>query len=624
MSILSSDGLAVAPSLAAGVVFAALPILAQIGLPGPSALAVAKALGVSRQRAYQLRERVDKAVADLLQAPGRPPHSPTAAPDASDLTDKLLDYVMSHPGAVQRGRERTGYSDGFRLFALDLLERHAHLDLRQCAQAMHVPLGTLKDWLTGGRSQIDHEAEPLNLATIPDPVTPPRIASVLHAFAHWHGDFRAFCAHVQHHLRIPFTITQLRDLLHAEGVRIPARRGRVSAEERALRGQFETFMAGAQWVGDGSPIEVRIGGEAYACNLELMVDAATGAFVGLSVRDAEDGQAVVDAFEDGVSNTGEAPLAVLLDNRPSNHTDEVANALGDTVKIRATPWRPQNKAHCEGAFGLFQTMAPALCLPDLEPQTLARSVLELIATTWARTLNHRPRADRKGRSRVQLYEAGAPNVAERAAARQALRERFDKQERARQTRRARLDPILRATLDHAFQQLALDDPEGHFRAALAAFPIPAVLSGLAIFSGKRRAGTLPAGVDARYLLGIVRRVTQENEGMAIAEALWDERQRFRDRAFAHLHDRHDQLEQDAADTLDLMRRLADHALRASRQFDRIFWLRALADLLRGEPEPEHRRLFLIAARRIHATHAVAPKDRNAMVRRIAAHLRPVD
>ena len=35
---------------------------------------------------------------------------------------------------------------------------------------------------------------------------------------------------------------------------------------------------------------------------------------------------------------------------------EVDAALGDvTERIRATPFRPQNKAHCEGAFGLFLT-----------------------------------------------------------------------------------------------------------------------------------------------------------------------------------------------------------------------------------------------------------------------------
>ena len=626
MPNLSADGLAVAPSLAAGLVFAALPILDGLGLPRPTATAVACALGVSRQRAYALQARVETAVAGLLQQPGRPcKPPPDEDPDHSHvLTREVLRYLMSHPGAVRRGEARTAYSDGFRLFVLELLERQVDLGLRVCAVALEIPLATLEDWLAGGRSDIDPHAGPVNVATVGDPATEPRIASVLHAFAHWHGGFRAFCTHVQHHLRIPFTISQIRDLLQAEGKRIPKRRGRVSAEEHALRGQFETFFPGAQWVGDGTPLDVWLDGVPYTSNLELLVDPASGAFVGMSLRDSEDGQAVVEAFEDALSTTGASPEALLLDNRPSNHTDEVVDALGDTIKLRATVRRPQNKAHVEGAFGLFAQTAPQLCLNTLDPQILARKVLDLVVTTWARTLNHRPRSDRTKHSRVALYQAAAPTEAEREAARKALLERHVRQETARKTRRARLDPVLRAHMDRAFGRLGLDDPDGHFRAALAVFPHRAITAGLAIFAAKKRADTLPDGVDARYLLGIVRRVRDEDEGMAIAEALWEERERFRDTAFAHLHEVHDRLEHDADDLLDLLRRLTDHALATSRQYDRVFWLRALADMIRSEPDADHRRLFLIAARRIHGTHAVPYDVRNVIVRRLAAHLRPIE
>ncbi|MBW1880453.1 MAG: hypothetical protein JRI25_16925 [Deltaproteobacteria bacterium] len=540
------------------------------------------------------------------------------------MTQQALRYLMEHPGAVHRSPQRTRYSDGFRCFVLELAEHSSDLELAELADAIEVPLGTLKDWLGGGHAHIDAPAEPPNLATAPDPVTEPRIASILHAYQHWQGDFVAFCTHVQHHLRIPFGITLIRDILQAEGVRVPRRRGRRSAEERALRDQFETFMAGDQWVGDGSPIDVWVAGERYTFNLELMVDPATGAFVGASLRDTEDAQAVIEALEDGVATTGEAPMAVLLDNRPSNHTDDVVDALGDTMKIRATSGRAQNKAHCEGGFGLFQQMAPELRMDSLQLRDVARRVLDLVVTTWARTLNHRPRADRGGQSRVELYESANPTEEQRAAAREALVARLAKQERARKTLRARLDPVLKSTLDDAFDKLDLADPDGHFRAALATFPIAAVVAGLAIFFAKKRAGTLPDGVDARYLIGIVKNVTNEEEGMAIAEALWQERERFRDRAFALLHDTRDRLEEDAEDTLDLIRRLTDHALATNRKFDRVFWVRAIADVISDEEAAEHRRLFLITARRIHATHKVPYRDRNAIVRRLAALLRPIE
>jgi hypothetical protein len=176
----------------------------------------------------------------------------------------------------------------------------------------------------------------------------------------------------------------------------------------------------------------------FTFNLELDVDTHTGALVGMSLRDNEDGAAVAEALVDGVAATGAAPVALLLDNRSSNHTDEVVDALGETLKIRRTQGRPQNGAHVEGAFGLFQQMVPAIVLDTLHRRELARGVLGLVVQTWARTLNHRPRNDSDGRSRVQRYEEDKPTPDQVEAARAALQERLRKQELARQTRAARL------------------------------------------------------------------------------------------------------------------------------------------------------------------------------------------
>jgi len=53
------------------------------------------------------------------------------------------------------------------------------------------------------------------------------------------------------------------------------------------------------------------------------------------------------------------------------------------------------------------------------------------------------------------------------------------------------------------------------------------------------------------------------------------------------------------------------------------WPRGLADAIRAENEPDHRTLFRLAARRIHATHRVPHRQRLAAVRRLAAMLRPL-
>jgi hypothetical protein len=497
------------------------------------------------------------------------------------------------------------------------------LDLASFAEAVRVPLGTVKDWVRGGREAIDNP-EPVNLATRPaEAAKGPRIESVLAEYKSWKGSFAAFCAHVQLHLHIPWGRSTIAEVLEASGVRLRRKRRGRRPDETALRNSFETFFPGAQWTADGSPLTATIDGQTFTFNLELDVDIDTGALVGMSLRDSEDGAAVAEAFADGVVETGAPPLAQLLDNRTSNHTDEVADALGDTMKIRRTQGRPQNGAHVEGAFGLFQQMAPDIVLDSLDTRELARGVVGLIVQTWARTLNHRPTTDEDGRSRVRRYRDDTPTPDEVEAARVALQERLRKQELARQTRQARLNPVTRAMLDRVFPRLGLLDPDGNIKDAIAGYPLDAVLAGLATFEAKRDRGTLPDGVDARYLLGIVRRIADADEGITIAEKLWQARRDAGDFVLAGLDQIREQHEEDDVDALDLIRRFTDLAMGTDRTMDRDFWLHAIADVIVEQPDEEHRPMFLLAARRIHAVHSVPKKQRNAVVRRLAVLVLPV-
>ena len=197
---------------------------------------------------------------------------------------------------------------------------------------------------------------------------------MLQAYRSWRGTFKAFCNHVQFHCRIPISRQHISDILQAHGIRIPKRRGGRPADASALRGAFDTFHPGAQWIGDGTELVVTINGQAYVFNLQLNVDVSSGAFVGASVRPTEDSAAVVQAFADGVATTGAPPLALLLDNKPSNHTDEVVAALGDTIKLRARPYTPTDKPHVEGAFGLFAQQTPQMNIDaDDYPASRTRS-----------------------------------------------------------------------------------------------------------------------------------------------------------------------------------------------------------------------------------------------------------
>ncbi len=608
-------------SLAAGLLLAAIPVLKRLDLPAPTTSAALKATGATRTTAYKVKAALEGALPDLLKPPGRPAApSPVVDADAQcALAYAVRDFLFDHPGAVSGSADRRHYSDRFRLFVLDLAGAHRRLPLPALAEAAGLPLGTLKDWLRGERPQV---GPPENLSARPEAGVA-RIEAVLTAWAAWDGGFRAFCEHVQFHLRIPFGRQHIADLLQGHGVRIPDRRGR-ERDASANRGGFETFFANAQWVGDGCELSVQLGEQRFTVNLELLVDADTGAFTGASIRPTEDAAAVTEAFADGVKTTGEAPFSVLLDNKPSNHSAAVDAALGAVLRMRSRPYTPTDKPQAEGAFGLFSQEAPPLVIRAATPEQLAAEIARLVVTTWARAVNMRPRADRGGKSRAQLFRDAAPTEEEKERARAALVERQRRQERARETRQRRQDPIARAALDAAFERLGLEDPEARLRIAITSWPLAAILEGIAVFEGKKAAGTLPSGVDGRYLRGIVRQLAQEREGWAIAEALLRERLAARDLALLHLGRQQEALDEEEDDSEERLKNYIDRAMSARRGIDRTFWLLASADLLLEEEPSTHRALLRLAARRIHAHFSVPHKERLAATRFLFAKGVPID
>lgn len=489
-------------------------------------------------------------------------------------------------------------------------------------RAVGVPQGTLKDWLRGASTHVTATQDaappsaPLTSAT-------PQCESILTAWSGWDGTFVDFCQHVQHDLRIPFSRALIADLLEVQGVRQPKRRNRTPPDTSAMRGAFETFFPGAQWVGDGKLLTIDVCGHSFLCNLELDVDVHSGAFVGASLRPTEDSAAVTRAFADGIRATGAPPLALLLDNKPSNHTDAVDEALGQTIRLRARPYTPTDKPHVEGAFGLFSQQAPPLTITATTLDELAGQIAALVVTTWARAVNHRPRADRGGRSRVQLHLGANPTPEDMARARQALKDRLRQQQRRQQTRAARQDPKVRALLDAAFTRLHLDDPESHWRTVIASWPIDAIVDGIAIFERRSLAGTLPDGVDARYLRGIVKNLAEEAEGWALAEQLLRARLAARDSALAPLEAERAELRCGRQAPELQLSKLTAFAMDAARRLDRTYWLLAAADLIVDRPAAEHRQLLRLAARRIHGLHHVLHRDRVNAVRFLFAKVVPL-
>jgi hypothetical protein len=625
MTDVAEIGPRVPPVLVAGLLLAAGTYLRDLDLPHPSVDQILEKTGASKSRAYELCNAVLAMLPSLQRPVGRPPAPPREGkPDATyAIRGEATTFRDDHPGCVHGTAKHRRYTDAFRHFVLELREQHAGVDLDPFADAVMVSLGTLKDWLrAGGDDDVAPEGADSADATETTSASA-QVQTVLSCWDTWHGSFGDFCEHLRDEQRVPFGRSMISNILFVHGKRQPKRRGGRSPDERAVRNAFVTFFGGAQWIGDGWSVPISINDSRFTFNVELMVDAYSDGFVGLSIRDEEDSAAVTEALADGIATTGEAPLAVLLDNKPSNHADEVDAALGGvTERIRATTFRPQNKAHCEGAFGLFQRSMPALDLRADSPHDLARQILGLVVQTCARTLNHRPRFDRGARSRVDLYND--PVTAEQYDdARAALEERRKKQELARKTLLARQNPTVRALLDDAFTRLAFLDPEQHLRAAIARYPLDVIVDSIAIFEAKGRVGTLPSGADARYLLGIVRNLGDEREGLAIAEELLRARLDARDRLLAPLVQERDDARASEADPQARVLRFVDLALAAERRVDRIFWLLAVADEInthaKGDPAP----FVVAAARRVHTTHRVSYRERQDATRVIVANVVPL-
>jgi hypothetical protein len=593
--------------------------LRRLGLPHASVEQILGATGATRSRTYELQAELLGLLSTIERPVGRPQAEPPTPEGASSVTQEVLRFVMQHPGCVHQRARRQRYSDSFRAFLLELHEKNKQMRLESFAQTAQVPLGTMKDWLRGGHTDTDTPT-PQATAVTTDPATAGRIETILEQWRSWKGDFVAFCDHISFNLRIPYGRTLIASILEQHGERSPHRRQGRSPDEKALRGAFETFFPGAQWQGDGTPIEVQINQERFHFNLELMVDAFCDAFVGVSFRDEEDSTAVIEASDDGVSTTGAPPLATLLDNRPSNHTPEVEQALQPSLCMHATKGRAQNKAHVEGGFGLFAQTVPALAIIATSPKEMARQIAQIVCVTFMRTLNHKPRRNRCGRSRVDIYKTETPTPEQIAQARAALEERVKQQEKARKTLQARQNPVVRAILDDAFSRLVLKDPQGNIRAAIARYSIDAVVNGIATFEGKRHAGTLPEGVDARYLLGIVRNISQQGEGLQITEALLIARLDAQDRLLEPLRCELDSLQMLHSDPAALLKALLDHVTVVDRHLDRLFWLTAVVNIINGQSHEQHAPLLRHVSRRIHAAFAMAYRERLAAIRFVASRV----
>lgn len=611
---------AVSSNVQAALLLAALPRLRQLGLPHPRAGAVLEATGAGRSQAYALVPRLLACLEGLVRPMGRPPDPPAPAlTDTSAVSLACLNVLIAHPGAVTVCGGRRRYSDAFRARVLELVDEYPALRRPAVAEAAGVPAATLEDWWSERAQLAAPRPEPEPEPPPQDVVTETRIAAVLHLWRGWRGSFSAFAEAVRRELHIPWGDTRIGTVLSTYADRTVTRRPGRRPDEKALRDAFQRFFPGAQWTEDGTPLTVTVNGERFTFNLELAVDTCTAAVVGAHLSDQETADAVGRAFEDGVATTGAPPLALNTDNATENAAAAARPPLADVLHVHATPGRPQNDAHAEGAFGLFQSVAPPLVVTADSPKAFAAALVTLIVTTWARTLNHRPRKGRGGRSRVDLYRK-TPSPEQLAAAREALRALQAAHDQAAETRRRRADPVARQALDAFFDQHHWDDTNGHLRDAIAGYGRDAVLAALATWSAKARTGTLPERAGPRYLLGIARNLQAQAELQALGQDLWRRRIEARDAIALALDRERRDLSGTPAERLQVA---LERLIRSDSHLERTAWAETAGEALRQATLADRGALERTVITAIATAHTLHKRARAALIRAVVENAIPL-
>ena len=601
-------------------------------LPTTAAEAIACA-GSGRSQAYELLGRLQASAAELFESAGRPAASPPAPQTALQLCAAVRDFVMLHGGCVRVRGQHCTYSDDFRRFVVGLFAPQAPactLTVEQAADAIGVPLGTLKDWLRSPASAAS-TSQPSPSAERParslDPLmkcAQPQIATLLTEFEAWEGDLSSFCGHAREHLGLPFGRAFITSVLVATGLHETKPRN-APHQAPGSRGSMKFFFPGMQWFGDGKQLRIIIDDQNLLFNIEALVDGASNAAVAARVTDAENAVAVVEAFAEGLQTTGgQPPLATTLDNRPSNFAPDIDAALSCTELLRATPGRGQAKAPVEGSFGLFEQCLPgAIAIEGGTIRDRARSIAQWIVHAFFLGRNGKPRGKLGGQSPAQAYDNSNPTDEQIEASRRWILELRRRQILARESRERHADPVRLQVLREQLAALEIDDPQGQASSSLSGYSMGAIVRGIAVFRAKREMGTLPLECDPyRYLAGVIANIESREALERTAHHLLKLRRRTGDLHLAPLVVGANAIRQ-AADTDVVVRQFVDAALDARSLLDFRFWTAQAKDTIAAMPASKAQALYHHLARVIAACFGTARRWREQLIASLAEAVAPI-
>lgn len=551
-----------------------------LGVELSAKLAVScRTVGANRSSVYEQRQRILQCLQELATArPGRPvAQTPTSADEpALRLTVEVLEFRLRQPGSLIEYPERTSYADAFRRFVLEHRDRWTGT-LESFAQAVRIPLDTLRDW-----SRQDHTQalRPEEKKRPPLPVDASQMTrQIVEEWMRWVGPTRPFIRHAAQLFELsPDLITRLLKIL-----------GIISARRRKpprYRGSTQPLSPGTVLVTDGKWITVELldSQRTLYLNWQGIVDQNTGCDTAVVISDQEDAEAVREAYERSVKTLGGlVPDALLHDNKPCYDDAKLRQEIKDagTDMLHATPGRPQNKAILEGAFGLWEQRVGTLKLDDTDDDSILRSAIREILRAYTAATNAVPRPEWDGRSRLQVLRQACPNEEQRQRD-EAFLKRLKK--RTGRPRRRQPDPEASELIEHVFQrfQLTSHDPKGELRRHLATFQTAAIRRAAAILAPKLERELVQRKYAHRYLAKLIRTQQDEIDLERAAEELLELSQRQNQSWVGREQHDFDTFARDHQQLEELTRAVAERAAFGGIPLQTTFWTRKLLDLLRDQ------------------------------------------
>jgi hypothetical protein len=553
--------------------------------PGASASELARQLGAHRTSAYEQARRVLTVLGELATAsPGRPPKAAPSAEESMrhlELRNAVLEYRVAHPGAwVEGPRGRTEYSPELKRFLLSRREAWGGT-LESFARATGVPLDTLRDWLA--KDSLDQlaaeaQAEQAKVALHVPVDASWTVRRIVEHYEGWQGSLRSFLRHGHHDLGISCA-----QLVRVMRILCEIRQRRTRPAYR-YRGETRRLVPGLVLVTDGTPIDVFLTGSGRRLQLSWqgMVDQATGCHTPARpvVTPTEDAASVLAAYDQSlVTLAGVLPEALLHDGKSCYQQAELVESLAknQTQLLPATPGRPQNKAICEGSFGLFEQRVGPLTLDDSSTQTLILSAVSEVLRVYTAASNGIPREELEGQSPLAALRRQVPSKEQLEADRAYLRKLT---QRHRERLPAPDEPVRRALLDEGYQRLGLldNDPHARQRKWLAGFcTCEAIRRGLALVAA--RIERLDPEYAHRYLAQVIQNIQDEIDLERAALEL-DHLCRAEGKNWmARYQQQLDHLRVERPEPDRLAVAIAEKAAQAEIPLGGVFWTRQLLDFL---------------------------------------------